>query len=91
MTVGDLVRLLPLERGGISIVELTIPGESPWPAGRCTSCGCPGRHDRGDHPGGSRRDPQPETVITDGDEVIALTIPEAEFALRAVVVGEELA
>ena len=28
ITVGDLVRLLPLERGGISIVELTIPGDS---------------------------------------------------------------
>ena len=33
--------------------------------------------------------PQPETVITDGDEVLALTVPEAENALRAAVMGEE--
>jgi trk system potassium uptake protein TrkA len=33
VTVGDLVRLLPLERGRISIVELTIPDDSPT-AGR---------------------------------------------------------
>jgi len=32
--------------------------------------------------------PQPETVITDGDEVLALTVPEAESALRSAVLGE---
>jgi Trk K+ transport system NAD-binding subunit len=33
--------------------------------------------------------PQPETVFTDGDEVLALTVPDAEIALRAAVLGEE--
>jgi Trk K+ transport system NAD-binding subunit len=33
--------------------------------------------------------PQPETVITDGDEVLALSVPDAEAALRAAVVGDE--
>jgi Trk K+ transport system NAD-binding subunit len=32
--------------------------------------------------------PQPETVITDGDEVIALSGPESESALREAVLGE---
>ena len=88
VTVGDLVRLLPLERGGISIVELTVPRFAvgrPPPVRAATAAG---RHDRGDHPRGTRRDPQPETVITDGDEVLALTVPDAESALRSAVLGE---
>ena len=41
VTVGDLVRLLPLERGGISIVELTIPRRlTDRREARSTSCAC---------------------------------------------------
>ena len=89
VTVGDLVRLLPLERGGISIVELTIPADSP-------SAGRP-LYELRLPPDATivaiiREShvviPQPETVITDGDEVLALTVPEAESALRAAVLGE---
>ncbi len=32
--------------------------------------------------------PQPETVIADGDEVIALTVPESEASLRSAVLGD---
>jgi hypothetical protein len=32
--------------------------------------------------------PQPETVITPGDEVLALTIPDSESSLRTAVCGE---
>ena len=88
VTVGDLVRLLPLERGGISIVEVTVPADSP-------NAGRPLYELR--LPPDSTivaiiRDshvviPQPETVITPGDEVLALTIPDSESALRAAVVG----
>ncbi len=58
VTVGDLVRLLPLERGGISIVELTIPADSPS-AGRpaVRDAVAAGRDDRRDHPRGTRGDP----------------------------------
>lgn len=89
VTVGDLVRLLPLERGGISIVELRIPADSP-------SAGRP-LYELRLPPDATivaiiREShvviPQPETVITDGDEVLALTVPEAESALRAAVLGE---
>jgi trk system potassium uptake protein TrkA len=88
VTVGDLVRLLPLERGGISIVEMTVPSDSP-------NAGRPLYELR--LPPDSTivaiiRDshvviPQPETVITPGDEVLALTIPDSEIALRTAVVG----
>jgi trk system potassium uptake protein TrkA len=90
VTVGDLVRLLPLERGGISIVELRIPADSP-------SAGRPLYEMRLPPDAtlvaiireGHVVIPQPETVITDGDEVLALTVPDAEAALRAAVLGEE--
>jgi trk system potassium uptake protein TrkA len=89
VTVGDLVRLLPLERGGISIVELTIPADSP-------SAGRPLYEMRLPPDAtivaiireGHVVIPQPETVISDGDEVLALTVPDAESALRSAVLGE---
>jgi trk system potassium uptake protein TrkA len=89
VTVGDLVRLLPLERGGISIVELTIPPDSPT-AGRplyelrlppdCAVVAI--------IRGGHVVIPQPETVVADGDEVLALTVPDAEAEVRSILVGE---
>lgn len=89
VTVGDLVRLLPLERGGISIVELTIPPDSPT-AGRplyelrlppdCAIVAI--------IRGGHVVIPQPETVVADGDEVLALTVPDAEGEVRSILVGE---
>jgi len=88
VTVGDLVRLMPLERGRISIVELTVPEDSP-------SAGRPIYELR--LPPDSAivaiiREshvviPQLETTITGGDEILALSIPEAEEALRAAIMG----
>jgi trk system potassium uptake protein len=89
VTVGDLVRLLPLERGGISIVELTIPPDSPTAGRPLYELRLP--------PDAAIvaiiRDghvviPQPETVITDGDEVLALAMPDAEADVRETLVGE---
>jgi trk system potassium uptake protein TrkA len=89
VSVGDLVRLLPLERGRISIVELTVPGHSPTAGRPIYELRLPPdaaivailRE-------GHVVIPQPETVISDGDEVIALTIPESEVALRTTILGE---
>ncbi|MGZ8612637.1 MAG: potassium channel family protein [Actinomycetota bacterium] len=89
VTVGDLVRLLPLERGRISIVELTVPSDSPT-AGRPL-------YELRPPPDaaivavireGHVVIPQPETVVTEGDEIIALAVPEAEVALRMTVLGQ---
>jgi trk system potassium uptake protein TrkA len=92
VTVGDLVRLLPLERGGISIVEMTIPGDSPNAGRPLYELRLPADSAivaiiREEHV----VIPQPETVVVDGDEVIALTVPESEGALRAAVLGDPLA
>lgn len=88
VTVGDLVRLLPLERGRISIVELTVPADSPTAGRPIYELRLPPdaaivaviRE-------GHVVIPQPETVVTEGDEVIALAGQESESALRSAVLG----
>ena len=89
VTVGDLVRLLPLERGRISIVELTVPGDSPNAGRPLYELRLPADAAivailREDHV----VIPQPETVVSAGDEVLALSAPESEGALRAAILGE---
>jgi len=88
ITVGDLVRILPLERGRAGLVELTLPEDSPN-AGRAlyelrlppdTAVVAILRE-------GHIVIPQPETTLAGSDEVIALVAPEAEDALRQAVMG----
>jgi trk system potassium uptake protein TrkA len=88
VSVGDLVRLLPLERGRISIVELTVPADSPNAGRPLYELRLPAdaaivaiiRE-------GHVVIPQPETVIADGDEIIGLTGLESEGTLRAAILG----
>ena len=89
VTVGDLVRILRLEGGRVGLVELTIP--DTWPnAGRPlyelrlppdSAIVAVLRE-------GHVVIPQPETVITPGDEVLALAAGEAEATLRSAIMGE---
>jgi trk system potassium uptake protein TrkA len=89
VTVGDLVRLIRLEGGRISIVEMTLAEGSP-------SVGRPLYELR--MPPDSAivailRDghvviPQPETVVTAGDEVVALASATAESMLRNAITGQ---
>jgi trk system potassium uptake protein TrkA len=90
VSVGDLVRLLPLERGKISIVEMTVPDDSPTAGRPLYELRLPPDSAivaiiREDHV----VIPQPETVITGGDEVLALSAPESETALRIAILGEK--
>lgn len=89
VTVGDLVRLLPLERGRISIVEMTVPSDSPNAGRPLYELRLPPdaaivaviRE-------GHVVIPQPETVVSGGDEVLALAVPESEGELRGAIVGD---
>jgi trk system potassium uptake protein TrkA len=88
VTVGDLVRLLPLERGRISIVELTIPDDAPSAGRPLYELRMPPDSAivaiiRGNHV----VIPQLETVISAGDEILALSAPETEDALRTAILG----
>jgi trk system potassium uptake protein TrkA len=89
VTVGDLVRLIRLEGGRVSIVEMTLPEGAP-------SVGKPIYELR--LPADAAvvailRDghvviPQPESVLAAGDEIVALASAPSERALRDAVVGE---
>jgi trk system potassium uptake protein TrkA len=89
VTTGDLVQLLRLEGGKISIVEMRLDTDAP-------AVGRPIYELR--LPAGAAvvaiiRDghvvvPQPETVLTEGDELLAITEPAEERALREAIVGD---
>jgi trk system potassium uptake protein TrkA len=88
VTVGDLVRLLPLERGQVALVELTLPEDSPNVGKAIYELRLPTdaaivavlRE-------GHVVIPQPETVLAAGDELVALAAPESEDQLRAAVIA----
>jgi trk system potassium uptake protein TrkA len=84
VTVGDVVRLLKLDRSGAALVELTLR-EGSSAAGRPlyelrlpleSAIVAVVRE-------GHVVIPQPETVFAVGDEIMAIAKPEAEDALRA--------
>src|SRR3989449_8923391 len=91
VTVGDLVRLIRLEGGRVSIVEMTLPTGSsnvgrPLYELRMPPDSAAGAVPRRGHVG----IPQPETVLAAGDEIVALSPPASEFALREAIVGDDV-
>ena len=91
VTVGDLVRLIRLGGGQVSIVEMTLPEGSPSVGRAVYELRLPAdavivavlRE-------GHVVIPQPETVLAAGDEVLALASGAVERALRDAVVGEDM-
>jgi trk/ktr system potassium uptake protein len=89
VTVGDLVRLIRLEGGRVSIVEMTLPASSP-------SVGRPLYELRLPPDSaivailreGHVVIPQPETVFSASDEVVALASAASESTLRSAIVGD---
>jgi trk system potassium uptake protein TrkA len=88
VTVGDLVRLIRLEGGDISIVEMTLPEGSSSVGKAIYELRLPADAAIvGILREGHVVIPQPETVLSAGDEVIALASAPSEHALRDAVVG----
>jgi trk system potassium uptake protein TrkA len=88
VTTGDLVQLLPLEGGRVSIVEMRLGPEAPAIGRPIYELRLP----KDAAIVAVIRDghvviPQPETVFGAGDELVALTDRGAEGALRAAIVG----
>jgi trk system potassium uptake protein len=84
VSVGDIVRLLKLERGKVALVELTLREGSqvagrPMYELRLPLDSAIVAIIREEHV----VIPQPETVLAAGDEVMAIARPEAEEDLRA--------
>jgi trk system potassium uptake protein TrkA len=83
VTVGDVVRLLKLERGKVSLIELTLDEKSgvagkPMYELRLPVDSAIVAIIRDEHV----VIPQPETVLTAGDEIMAIARPEVEEELR---------
>jgi trk system potassium uptake protein TrkA len=86
--VGDLVRLLRLEKGKVSLVEFTLADESPASGKVVGELSLP----RDCAIVAIIRDqhvivPRDETPLMEGDEVIALSTPAAEGALETFLAG----
>jgi trk system potassium uptake protein len=89
VTVGDLVRLLKLERGQVTLVEITLDETAPVVGRPLYELRLP--------PDSAivailRRGhvviPQPETQLVAGDEIMAIATQEAEESLRGALMGE---
>jgi trk system potassium uptake protein TrkA len=84
VTVGDVVRLLKLERGRVSLVELVLMADSKVVGRPIYELRLPVDSSivaiiREAHV----VIPQPETVLAAGDELLAIATPEVEEELRA--------
>lgn len=89
VTVGGIVELLRLEHGKVRLVELTLPPDSPLAGRHVYDLRLP--HDsaliavvRDGHV----IIPEPETPLTSGDEILAITTREAEETLLRVLLGD---
>jgi trk/ktr system potassium uptake protein len=81
---GDLVRLLKLEGGQVTLVEVTIDDSSPMAGRPLYELRLPQDSAvvailRGGHV----VIPQPETQLVAGDEIMAIATPEVEEAIRS--------
>ena len=88
VTTGDLVQLLPLEGGRVSIVEMRLGPDAPAIGRAIYELRLPNDaaivaviRD------GHVVIPQPETVFSAGDELVALAERGSEGSLRAAIVG----
>jgi trk system potassium uptake protein TrkA len=89
VTVGDLVRLFKLERGRVTLLEITIDERAPIVNRPLYELRLPQdsavvailRR-------GHVVIPQPETKLVAGDEIMAIATTEAEANLRASLLGE---
>ena len=89
LTVGDLIHLTTLRAGKVNLVEIDIPADVPHALHRLEDL---------DLPEDSvlvcifRNEeivlPRPSARLRAGDQVIALTTPQAEQDVRAVVLGQ---
>lgn len=84
VSAGDLIRLLRLERGRVALVEMTLPEGSPAEGHPLYELRLPVDSSivavvRDGHV----VIPQPETVLSAGDEIIAIATPDVEGDLRS--------
>ncbi|WP_116113372.1 potassium channel family protein [Austwickia chelonae] len=86
VSIGNLVRIFEFQQSGSTLVELTLPEDSPW-AGRLvgdvlwpdnTVLTCIVREQRAIAP-------SPDDLLEAGDELMIVTNPESEIALECLL------
>ncbi len=90
VSVGTLVRLLSFEKSGARLVEVTLAEDSPANSLEIAQLGLPKtasivaiiRQDNVIVPRGN-------TMLHDGDEVVALVTEDSEAEIKAILVGEK--
>lgn len=88
VTVGDIVRLLTLERGKVSFVSFTLTEQSPAVGRRITELDVPpGSVIVGVIRKGHVLEPRADLPLLGDDEVVALAPPAAEARLEEVLSG----
>ena len=90
VTVGDLIHLTTLRGGKVNLVELDLPEDAPRRGRTVADLHLPEQSVlvcifRGE----DTLIPRGDTSLLPGDQIIALTSPELEDALRAAVLGSE--
>lgn len=89
VTVGDVVRLLTFRKGSSSLVELTLPDDSPAAGRRVRDVEMPvGAVLVAIVRDGVPRSPEPDAALEVGDELLLVSSPDAEPALRRVLAGD---
>ena len=88
VSVGSLVRLLSFQRSGTRLVEVTLAEESPAINQELSSLGFP---QTASIVAIIRQEnvivPRGDTILRDGDEVVALVTEDSEEELKAILVG----
>ena len=88
VSTGDLVRLFKLERGQVTLVEVTVDADAPIAGRPLYELRLP----QDSAIVAVIRDghvviPQPETQVSEGDEILAIATPEVEEILRNALLG----
>jgi trk system potassium uptake protein TrkA len=89
LPINPLVHLLTLGEGNLEIVEVKVPEESPVVGKSMRDINLPANSMVVLMIGkGNARVPAADTIVESGDQVIAMTQPESEAALRAAFTGQ---
>lgn len=88
VTVGEIVRLLTFRKSTSSLVELTLPDDSPAAGRRVRDVEMPvGAVLVAIVRDGVPRSPEPDAAFEAGDELLLVSSAMAEAALRQVLAG----
>jgi trk system potassium uptake protein TrkA len=90
VAVGDLVRLMEFRRGQASLVEITLPDDTPWGGRPVRKLALPRDVALVTIVRGPRVIvPQPDEPLEGGDELLFVAVAEAEAELRQLMLPEE--